>query len=132
MIDSYMPTCPYCGNPAILTDSAEVYSGHSYRMIWLCRPCDAYVGTHRNSKNHEPLGRLANAELRAWKVKAHAAFDPLWRTKMRRENCTKQEARQAGYRWLAKQLSITVEECHIGCFDVEMCRRVVEICSVYR
>jgi len=71
--------CPYCGKNAVLTDSAVVYHGRSYGMIWLCRPCWAYVGTHKNSRKHAPLGRIANAELRDWKKKVHAAFDPLWK-----------------------------------------------------
>jgi len=123
-------TCPYCGKEAALTDSKEIY-GTSYGMIWLCRPCDAYVGVHANSKKHKPLGRLANRELREWKKRAHAAFDPLWRRKMQRDGVKKHEARGAGYTWLAKQLGISKAHCHIGMFDVEMCKRVIEICRPY-
>jgi len=46
-------------------------------MIYLCRSCDAYVGVHKGTD--KPKGRLANAELREYKKKAHSAFDPLWR-----------------------------------------------------
>lgn len=69
--------CPYCGNKAELVDSAVVY-GRSYGIIWLCYPCDAYVGVHKNSPRHAPLGRLANKELREWKMRAHEVFDQLW------------------------------------------------------
>lgn len=120
--------CPYCGNPAELTDSAAVYHGRSYGMIYLCAPCDAYVGVHKNSPDHRPLGRLANAELRAWRKRAHAAFDPLWQTK-RKFGHSKRKARGKGYRWLAHELGIAVEDCHIAHFDVEQCKRVVEICE---
>jgi hypothetical protein len=61
---------------------------------------------------------MADAELRAWKIKAHAALDPLWRGN-----------RSAGYRWLARRLGIAAAECHIGLFDVETCQRVIEVCS---
>lgn len=118
--------CPYCGKPAVLTDSAEVYR-RSYGMIWICRPCKAWVGTYKDGKN-TPLGRLANAELRDWKKKAHAWFDPLWKAKIRRDHCGKTEARTAAYAWLAKKLGIPGEECHIGMFDIEMCKKVIEIC----
>ena len=57
--------CPYCGERAVYTNSKEVY-GRSYGMIYLCRPCDAYVGVHDGTA--KPLGRLANAELRAAKI----------------------------------------------------------------
>lgn len=121
--------CPYCQTDAVLTDSAEVYHGRSYGMIWLCRPCNAYVGVHKNSKNHAPLGRLANAELREWKVKAHAAFDPIWRMMMIRERISKSQARKKTYLWLGSQLRIAYPQCHIGMFDVDQCKRVVEICG---
>lgn len=63
--------CPYCGRSAEFVDSIAVYR-RSYGMIYLCRPCDAYVGVHGRSDT--PLGRLANAELRRWKIAAHDAF----------------------------------------------------------
>lgn len=118
--------CPYCERPAVLTDSAEVYS-RSYGMIWLCRPCQAWVGCHANSPTHKPLGRLADAELRRWKQRAHEKFDPLWRRKMRIEGCSKSRARRLGYKWLADQLGIRKKDCHIGYFDVSLCRRVVDV-----
>lgn len=121
--------CPYCNEEALLVDSAEVYNGTSYGMIWLCRDCDAYVGCHKNSKRHAPLGRLANKKLRLLKRQAHSAFDRLWKRKMIRDDCSKKEARQAGYTWLAKQLGIQVKECHIGMFDEELCRQAIKVCN---
>lgn len=123
-------TCPYCKEEAELISSEDVY-GIDYGMMWICRPCDATVGTHSNSSDHKPLGRLANKELRAWKVHAHEVFDPLWWAKMRQTGCSKYEARSAAYHWLAEQLGLPIEKCHIGMFDVEMCRRVVEVCKPY-
>lgn len=127
--------CPYCHKPAEYTDSACVYGGRSYGMIYLCRPCEAWVGVHDGTDT--PLGRLANKELRQWKMKAHAAFDPLWQRKLeirrqeRGPGYRKHYARGSGYKWLAVQLGIPVEDCHIGMFDVEMCQRVVALCQPY-
>ena len=118
-------TCHYCDQAADYVDSSEVY-GRSYGMMYLCRPCLAWVGVHKGT--NKPLGRLANKELREWKIKAHAAFDPLWKKKMLK-GFSKKEARNAGYRWLAKQMGICREDCHIGMFDVEQCKQVVEICT---
>ena len=123
--------CPYCGKNAKLVDSKEVY-GKSYGMIWLCKPCDAYVGCHKNSKQHKPKGRLANKELRSWRMKAHDAFDPLWQRKMRKEKCSKSVARKAGYKWLAGELGIPYEECHISWLTIEQCQMVVKICQKFR
>jgi len=107
--------CPYCNKEAVLASSKEIYNGQDYGLIWICRPCRAYVGCHRGTT--KPLGRLANAELRDWKKRVHAVFDPLWKNgKMRRGEA---------YRKLANMLKIKREYCHIGMFDVKMCERVV-------
>ena len=68
--------CPYCGQVAVLVDSSIVY-GRSFGLIYLCAPCDAYVGTHKGSPRHAPLGTLANKELREARLKAHEILDPL-------------------------------------------------------
>ena len=65
--------CPYCGKETELIDSAEVYHGVSYGWMYICRPCDAYVGCYKGTK--KALGRLANAELRKYKHEAHGVFD---------------------------------------------------------
>jgi ssDNA-binding Zn-finger/Zn-ribbon topoisomerase 1 len=73
--------CPYCGDQAILRDSAIVYHGRSYGLIWLCSnypTCDAYVGVHEGTK--KPFGRMSNAELREWKKRAHEVLDELWKS----------------------------------------------------
>lgn len=118
--------CPYCGKRAEFVDSAEVYHGRSYGMIYLCRPCDAYVGCHEYGDGDVPKGRLANAELRRWKIAAHNAFDPLWmRGPFKRR-------RNAAYAWLAEQMGLPKEETHIGMFDVAQCKQVIQICSERR
>lgn len=121
--------CRYCQQPAALLrmgDDGYPY-GRDYGPMWVCVPCAAWVGCHPGTD--KPLGGLANAELRAWKIQAHAAFDPLWEGKMRRDKCSKGKARRAGYKWLAGELKIDVKICHIGYMNEDECRRVVEICS---
>jgi hypothetical protein len=121
----------------MLDSSARIY-GKDYGLIYFCVDypvCDAYVGVHEGTT--EPLGRLANKELREWKIKAHAAFDPLWKAKLKKRQLEKGEiykkhyARGSGYKWLATQLGIKKEECHIGMFDIDMCKKVVDICMPY-
>jgi len=108
-------TCPYCGNKAAYVDSEVIY-GRSYGMVYLCEPCDAYVGVHKGT-NH-PLGRLADAKLRWWKKQAHHHFDQLWQGGGM--------SRKGAYAWLALKLNILPACCHIGMFDVDMCKRVCE------
>jgi hypothetical protein len=127
------PICPYCSQNSERTTGSVMYPHRpdlAGKVIYRCVPCDAWVGCHTGTDN--PLGRLANAELRAAKQAAHAAFDPLWKAKRDRQGIKQKSARGAGYRWLADQLGVPYEHCHIGMFDVEQCRRVIELCAPYR
>jgi hypothetical protein len=111
------PICPYCGDTSIYTDSSRIY-GRSYGGVWLCinyPQCDSYVGCHGTSKS--PLGRMADKELREWKKRAHAVFDPLWREG--------QFSRTEAYQLLSKFLEISIEQAHIGMLDVDQCKRIV-------
>ena len=114
--------CEYCGNQAKLVTGKEIYPHRSdlFKLrFYQCSPCDAYVGTHKGTI--KPLGRLADKELRTWKSEAHKAFDPLWKSgKMKRSRA---------YAWLASQLCIPTNKCHIGMFDISTCRKVVALCS---
>jgi hypothetical protein len=112
--------CPYCGGLATLfRSSAQFYGGHDYGPLWACVACQAWVGCHKGTET--PLGRLADKDLRQAKRRAHAAFDPLWRTGMM--------SRGSAYAFLATQLDIGRSVCHIGYFDIATCERVVQICS---
>lgn len=115
------PICPYCENKAEGVDGSVIYPHrkdlHS-KWFYRCAPCDAYVGCHPYTRN--PLGRLANAELRKFKSLAHRAFDPLWK----KGEMTRSEA----YKALATEMDIPKKECHIGMFDVVQCKRVIAIC----
>jgi hypothetical protein len=131
--------CPYCSNPSEYVDSKEVYGNKSYGMVYLCRGCSAYVGVHKGT--NKALGRLANAELREAKMEAHHWFDQIARVH-KGDGATgvindvwpifipKISNRAKAYLWLSKFLGIANEDCHIGMFDVETCKRVVEISKV--
>lgn len=111
--------CPYCGGKTQYVDSSVVY-GTSYGMIYYCQKDQAWVGVHKGTSN--ALGRLADAELRQWKIKAHALFDPLWKKGL--------YTRKDAYAALARLLDIPPEYCHIGYFGVENCKKVVETISL--
>lgn len=115
-------SCDYCGKPAQLVTGETVYPHRRdlwKKRFWMCKPCEAYVGCHGNSG--KPLGRLANVELRKAKIDAHAAFDSLWKS----ERMTRKQA----YARLANILGIKVKKCHIGMFDVDLCRKVIQVVS---
>lgn len=102
--------CPYCKNHATLVDGLAIYPHRpdlAELRFWKCAPCEAYVGCHKGTTN--PLGRLANAELRKAKMATHAVFDPIWKDGHMR--------RGEAYRWLQSVMTMTEEECHIGEFS---------------
>ena len=111
--------CPYCKGKTELVTGDVIYPHRTdlyKKYFWICKPCDAYVGTHPGTD--KPLGRLADENLRSAKRRAHAAFDPLWKSgKM---------TRKQAYQWLADQMQIAVEDCHIGWFDERLCLEVIE------
>lgn len=124
-----VPCCPYCTGAAALVTGAEIYPHRPdlrEKKFWACTPCDAYVGCHPPAKvkggglndGTVPLGRLANAELRGLKQRAHAAFDPLWRSGPM--------SRTQAYAWLASALGTPPSKTHIGMFDEAQCRAVIE------
>ena len=108
--------CPYCGNPAEWTENKAIYGrnfGKSY-MCYYCKPCDAYVGCHKNSRT--PLGTMANKELRMWRMRAHKKIDSLWKHGYMK--------RKEVYAILK---TIFGQEIHIAEADVETCRRIVKM-----
>lgn len=114
-------SCPYCGKQAHLVGGKKIYPHRPdlyEKHFHECEPCGAFVGCHIGTVN--PLGRLANAELRKKKMMAHALFDPIWRSG--------QMSRSEAYKMLAEKLGIEQKDCHIGMFDVAMCENVIKVC----
>ncbi len=125
----YEVRCPYCSKRARLLKGRQLYFGSSIlervpelgeAFFYRCRPCDATVGCHKGT--NKPLGTLANAVLRKLRKDAHDALDPLWRAKGK-------AARGEAYAWLRQAMGLKEDECHIGLFNEEQCRRVVELCD---
>lgn len=130
-ISSYkLTTCPYCGSSIKYVDSSIIYgntnkvgSEHSY-MCSNFPKCDAYVGVYKGT--NIPLGRLSNAPLRRFKQEAHVYFDYLWKSKE-----VASAARSNGYKWLSEQLNISPRSTHIGWFNDDDCKKVIETCKPY-
>jgi hypothetical protein len=116
-------TCPVCASPASIRESFIIY-GRNYGLALICErfpACDTFVGCHQESGL--PKGTMANAELRDMRKRAHAAFDPMWKSG--------EQSRHWAYHWLATKLGLPMQKCHIGMFDVATCRRVVEVVKTY-
>lgn len=128
-------TCPYCQRLAVLLgDSRGLYNGRDYGPVYICYPCEAWVGVHKGTT--KPLGRLANAELRALKRQVHTVLDPLWVKYWQaypevpehvRSDAMRRAQRGRVYLWLAAQMGLTRDECHVGLFNVAQCERALAI-----
>lgn len=117
--------CPYCKKEAEWVENKEIY-GKNYGksvMVYLCQPCNAYVGCHNNTR--KPLGIMANADTRKWRQKAHAVFDPLWQ-KIFKRNSTKRLNREAMYNRISNAFGCRV---HIAESDIDRCKKIIEWCN---
>jgi hypothetical protein len=123
------PNCDYCGAKAALVRAGE--TAYPYREdhgpLWVCTSCDAWIGIFARSTRNLPLGRLANAELREWKAKLHAALEPMAEAKARRDGVSIFEARAKGYKWLAGELQIDAKVCNINLLNLEQCKAAVDV-----
>lgn len=63
---------------------------------------------------------MANKPTREARKRAHAAFDPLWKSG--------QMKRGEAYKWLSEKLG---KQIHIGESDVETCNRVISEVTAY-
>lgn len=107
--------CPFCKQPAQWVSNEVIYGrrfGDSY-MIYYCVKDNAYVGCHKNT--HKALGTMANAELREWRIKAHAVIDPLWKSK--------KYQRHTVYIRLSEAFG---KEIHIGETDIQTCQDIIK------
>lgn len=107
--------CRYCGGHVEFVNNSQVYGKPCGRWpyVYLCQHCGAKIGVHPGTEI--PLGTLANKGLQQARVRAHRAFDALWRSGVMK--------RSRAYRLLSRKLGIPADRCHIGMFDYEECRR---------
>ena len=107
-------TCPECGGTMVLKES-------QYGPLYGCTrwpDCDCSHGAHPNG---DPLGVPANKATRLARMEAHDAFDVMRLATGRN--------RSDAYRWLQDQMGMTREQCHMGKFDIDICKLVVEVCE---
>ena len=108
--------CPECGAKMTLRKSrfGQFYGCSTWPK------CDAAHGAHPDGT---PLGVPANKATKQARIKAHEAFDTLWKGgRMKRSEA---------YSWMASALGLTAAEAHIGRFDIPTCERLVEAVRTY-
>lgn len=114
----------FCGSPASLVSNSVKY-GREYGngKAWICDrfpKCDGYVGTHPDGS---PLGRLADKETIQLRRQLHSTIDPLWQDRTDR---TVKKNRGSVYGWLRRIMGMTPDECHIGNFTADECRKALK------
>lgn len=116
-------TCPYCQQAAELAYGVDVIPSRpdlAELPFWVCWRCDARVGCH--PRTNLPLGTLADPRLRRMRGEVHSALD--WHWKAARN---KGRARERAYQRLARELSLSPEDCHVGLFDQQQCELALKV-----
>ena len=109
--------CPDCGEKMILKDS---------RFGWFygCVTFPKCRATHGADPLGEPLGEPADAETKQWRIKAHDAFDQLWKAP------DSTMSRSESYKWMIETLALTQDEAHIAMFGITRCKQLIEAIRV--
>jgi len=115
--------CPYCGSVAILRDGSYVHgTGSLVKKLYVCSrypECDSYVGVFKDGMT--PKGSLANSELRNKRIRAHRAFDEIWKNGIM--------TRGQAYQWMQYKFGLSRNQAHIGYFSDYMCIQLLDACE---
>lgn len=104
------PICNCCGNTKTLLRE----------LFYYCPKCKATASITEDNKIY---GTFANKKTRELRNKAHKTFDKLWSGD--KFNITRSQA----YDWLAAELIIDRELCHISYMGDSMLLQVVKACE---
>lgn len=136
--------CADCGGTLELAHKPEQWRGGGDFVYRCTTPdCRGLCSAHPDGT---PQGTPADAETRRARNLTHQAFDPLWRGAFRMACYSNagtargesvrgahrrigKTARNRAYAWLADQLGIAFDDCHIGLFDIETCREAWKLCQ---
>lgn len=86
------------------------------RLKYVCQGCGASLIAN---KYGQPLGTPATKKVRRLRMRAHIAFDQLWKSG--------EVTRSSAQRWLAKELGIPVQRCHFGCMNRQQLKVVIDL-----
>lgn len=113
--------CPGCG------DKMHVKEGvHGpYMSCVKGVTCDYSV---RLDHHGNPVGQPADKRTRDARKLAHDVFDALWKTKA--DPRSRKSCRSSCYIWMARQMDLSREECHIGLFCESQCSFLIALVRV--
>lgn len=111
--------CPYCGSIATLRESRYVYGDDNFGgHLYVCSKypvCNSYVSV--NERTLQPMGPLANGDLRHMRIEAHRAFDRIWRSGIM--------TRSDAYRWMQARFGLKPSQAHISQFSTYLCQAII-------
>ena len=104
--------CPYCGSLATLRPASAIHglsdiSAGTY--LYVCR------------RTKQPLGTLANGDLRHKRILAHHALHSV--------QAQLGMSRDQSYRWLQTQMGLPGDQVHIAKCGDYRCEQIIRICE---
>lgn len=105
-------SCPECGAPMVLRRS-------KYGPFYGCSTFPECYAAHGAHANGVPLGIPTDKETKEWRIKAHEAFDQLWKGK------GAPMSRRKAYLLMGDLMDLPSEEVHIGRFTTDQCRELI-------
>lgn len=110
--------CGECQAPMVLVPH-NTFS----RPFYGCSRYPDCKGTHGAHANGAPLGTPANAATKRARIRAHWAFDQIWKKRFVAH-------RGQAYDWMRKAMKLSQNQAHIGMFTAEQCDELIRL--VYR
>jgi len=89
-----------------------------FGLFYGCSRYPRCRATHGAHPNGEPLGIPADEATKALRIAAHEVFDRLWK----KGPMTRIKA----YSWMQEVLGLSREEAHIGRFNGDTCKRLIQ------
>jgi ssDNA-binding Zn-finger/Zn-ribbon topoisomerase 1 len=113
--------CGECGSPMQLLESGKFPSRHqNFTPFYGCTKyphCKGTLGAHPDGT---PKGIPANKETRVARIRAHAVFDQIWKTRLVKH-------RGAAYGWMRQAMELSKNTAHIGMFTKAQCEELIRL-----
>ncbi len=105
--------CPDCGAPMRLRES-------KHGLFYGCTRYPECKGTHGAHPNGAPLGIPADKHTKDMRIKAHDAFDQLWKP------LSAPYTRAEAYLVMQSLMGMSSDEAHIGKFTASQCQELID------
>jgi ssDNA-binding Zn-finger/Zn-ribbon topoisomerase 1 len=111
-----------CGAPMALRKG-------TYGRFWGCTKFPECKTTLKADDEGKPVGAPVSQEVRAARIRAHAAFDQLWQKNAFSKRVPMKRTR--AYAWLREVMGLTEEQGHIKQFDQAQCEKLIALVNEY-